>query len=69
MMAPQQQWEYKVIDHHFDAVAAAVEKTLQDAGAEGWEVISATALPGAYSKYRVLMKRMKAMPPRKVSVH
>lgn len=69
MMAQQHQWEYKVIDHHFDAVAAAVEKKLQDAGGEGWEVVSATAVPGEYPKYRVLMKRMKAMPPRKVNVH
>ncbi len=55
-----QLWEYKVIDHHFDAPAAPVERTLQDAGADGWEVISATAVGGDYPKYRVLLKRPKS---------
>ncbi len=62
--APMAKWEYKVIDPGPVRLRDKWEKTLNDLGAEGWEVVGPVAsVNGAnasvYSEVGIILKRRK----------
>ncbi len=61
------QWEYNVADFKLSDGVDFVAERLNSSGAEGWDVVAATVLPESRT-YRVIRKRQKELPRKKIKV-